>query len=203
MSGTAIEWGEHIAGAAVAHVVAVAVVGALLRQRRFAGERRAGATVMRYPWGWHLFAWTILLLPLGGLAFLAWLSPPKGEDVVYLAGLVAGFGLLGTYCVVEVSGVSHELQANGLVRHGPWRPRRFLPFSQVVSLRYSALASAWHLRTRSDDGAWVPFQLSGIGAFATAALQQVPPEVLDREPGTRVMLARLAAGIAGPEVTHP
>lgn len=197
-----IDWGGHIATIAVAHASAVCLVGWLLRQRHFAGERRAGATVMRYPSGWHVFAWTILLVPLGGLAFLAWRFPPKPGETIYLAGLVAAFGLVGGYMVVEVSGVAHEVQANGLLRHGPFRARRFLPWSQVISIRYNALASAWHLRTQSED-AWVPFQLSGIGAFAVAILDQVPAEIIDREAGTRAMLARLAAGMAGPGVTHP
>jgi hypothetical protein len=197
------EWGGHIAAAAAAHVLSVSLVAWLLRRRRFSGERLAGATVLRYPPAWHLVAWGFLLLPLGGLGYLAWRFPPKPGEAIYLASLIAGFGLLGAYFVLEVSGVAHELQPNGLLRHGPWRPRLLLPWSQVSALRYSGLASAWYLRTRSGDGAWVPFQLSGIGAFARAALEHVPPEVIDREPGNRVMLARLAVGVPGPGVTHP
>jgi hypothetical protein len=197
------EWGGHIAAAEVAHGVSVSLTAWLLRRRRFSGERQAGATLLRYPPAWHLVAWCFLLLPLGGLGFLAWKFPPKPDEVVYLAGLIAGFGLLGAYLVLEVSGVAHELQPSGLLRHGPWRPRSFLPWSQVAVLRYSGLASAWRVRTTSGDGAWVPFQLSGIGAFARAALDCVSPEVIDREPGTRVMLTRLASGVSGASVTHP
>ncbi len=203
MSWGAADWGPHIAAAVVAHAVSVSLMAWLLRRRRFSGERVAGATILRYPPAWHLVAWGFLLVPLSGLGFLAWKFPPKPGEAVYLAALVAGFGLLGAYFVLEVSGAAHELRPDGLLRRTAWGPRRFLPWSQVAVVRYSGLVTAWRIRTKSGEGAWVALQLSGIGAFARAVLERVSPEVVDREPGTRGMLARLAAGIPGPSVTHP
>lgn len=203
MSLDAGEWGGHIVAAVVAHAVSVSLMAWLLRRRAFSGERLAGATILRYPRAWHLVAWGFLLLPLTGLGFLAWRFPPRPGEAIYLAAMVAGFGLVGAYFVLEVSGVAHELRPNGLLRRTPWGPRRFLPWSQVAVLRYSGLVTAWRIRTASGEGTYVALQLSGIGAFARAVLDNVPPEVVDREPATRVMLTRLAAGISGPGVTHP
>lgn len=197
------EWGGHIAAAALAHAASVALVAWLLRRRVFQGERVAGATVLRYPRAWHVVAWGFLSVPLAGLGLLGWRFPPKPDEVVYFASLVAGFGLLGAYLVLEVSGVAHELRPDGFVRRTPWGPRRFLPWSQVTVLGYSALVTAWRVRTAAGDAAWVSLQLSGIGAFARAVLDNVPAEVIDGTRDTRAMLARLAAGIHGPDVTRP
>jgi hypothetical protein len=200
--GTA-EWSGHIVAAVIAHGLSVTLVAWLLRRRRFQGERVAGATVLRYPRGWLFFAWGFLAVPLAGLGLLAWKFPPKPDEVVYFVSMVVGFGLLGAYFVLEASGVAHELRPNGILRRTPWGPRRFLPWSQVTVLRYSALVTAWRIRTANGDAAWVALQLSGIGAFAHAVLDNVPAEVIDREGDTRAALLRLAAGIPGPNVTRP
>ncbi len=182
----------RLAAAALTHGVIVSLLAWLLRRRRPTGERQGAAVLLRYPPAWHLLSWCLLLLPFVGLAFVAWRFPPKPDDIVWLAGMAVGFAVTGTYLVVEVTGLSHELQPNGLVRHGAWRPRRFLPWSQVTAIRYSALACMWRVRTSSGDGAWVPLWVSGVGDFARAALAHVPPEVIDRDPAARLMLTRAA-----------
>lgn len=196
-------WGAHLAAAALAHAASVTLVAWLLRRRVLHGERIAGAAVLRYPLGWRVFAWTYFIGPMGGLAWLAWRFPPKPDEMIYLVGLVGGFGLTGAYFVLEVTGVAHELRPNGFLRVSPWGPRRFLPWAQVSLVRYSGLVTAWRIRTRSGDGAWVAHQLSGLGSFAEAVLQNVPADAIDRRSDTRPMLAAVAAGIQGHDVTRP
>jgi hypothetical protein len=197
------EWSGHLAAAVIAHAASVTLVAWLLKRRILGGERIAGATVLRYPRGWHVFAWTYFVGAMCGLGWLAWRFPPKPHEMIYLAGLVAGFGLTGAYLVLEVSGIAHEIRPNGFMRVSPWGRRRFLPWAQVSVVRYSGLVTAWHIRTKSGDTAWVAHQLSGLGPFAEAVLENVPASVIDRRSDTRPMLAAVAAGVQGRNVTRP
>jgi hypothetical protein len=203
MDSDPLRWIHYVDLAALIMVASIALMSWLLRQRSFGGDRRGDAVVMRYPWGWHLFGWTYLIVSVGGLAFLVWRFPPKPDEIWIVVGLIAFFGSLGGYVVVEVTGVAHQVHPSGLMRCGPFRGRAFLPWSEVVSIRFVELASAWRIRVQNGDSAWVPFQLSGIGTFAAAALEHLAPEVIDRVPGTRAKLERLARGIPGPNVASP
>jgi hypothetical protein len=185
--------GNHVTGtliaAVVAHAIGVSLYSFLLQRRNLEGEHAAGAIVLRYPRTWHWFAWTMLLAPLTGLAWLAWKFPPKPSDIVAFIGLLVGFGGMGAWFVIQVTGVAHELQPGGLLRVTPWAPRRFLPWSEIRELRYSDLMTAWRLRTAAGDSVWVFLALSGIGAFTRAALDNVPAQAIDRSPQTRRLLA--------------
>lgn len=192
MPPTAAQQGSHLAGALfvalVAHGLSVSLYSFFLRRRNGGGQHTQGAIVLRYPRAWHWFAWAMLIGPLAGIAWLCWKFPPKSSDLMPLLGLVALFGLPATWIVIQVSGVAHELQSGGLLRVTPWSPRQFLPWSEVSELRYSDLMTAWRVRTSAGDGAWIYLALSGIGAFARTALEQVRPQVIDRSPQTRQLL---------------
>src|SRR5438132_7351117 len=113
-------WRAHVAGgliaAIIAHVISVALYSWMLKRRNLQGEHKAGSTLLRYPRGWHLFAWSMLILPLAGLGWLFWKFPPKPDELIYVVGLILGFGLMGASLVVQVTGVALELQAGGLLR---------------------------------------------------------------------------------------
>jgi hypothetical protein len=185
--------GNHVTGtliaAVVAHAIGVSLYSFLLQRRTLEGERAGGAIVLRYPRAWHWFAWAMLLVPLTGLAWLAWKFPPKPSDIVAFVGLLVGFGGMGACLVLQVSGIAHELQSGGLLRVTPWAPRRFLPWSEIRELRYSDLMTAWRVRTAAGDSVWIFLALSGIAAFTRAALDHVQAEVIDRNPQTRRLLA--------------
>jgi hypothetical protein len=193
-------WPKVVEGAVVAGATG-AILSWVLRSRKAAAERGTGATVMRYPRAMHVVAWVLLAVPLVGLAVLGVLSPPKADDVVYFVGLVAGFGVLGGWLVIEVTGVAHALRADGLERVTPWRGRRLLPWSRVTVLRYSDSLQSFRIATSGGDATWLSQYLSGLGSFARAALEHVRPEVIDREPRTRSMLVRLAASLEGSPAT--
>ncbi len=106
--------------AVIAYAVSVTLLASLLKRRNLRGERMVGATVLRYPRAWHYVAWGFLIVPLAGLGWLAWKFPPKPNEVIYFVALIAGFGLIGAYLVLEVSGVAHELRPNGFLRVTPW-----------------------------------------------------------------------------------
>jgi hypothetical protein len=187
------EWRRHLAGgfivAVLAHLISIALYTRLLKRRNLQGDRVAGATLLRYSVGWHLFAWTALVLPMTGLSWLVWKFPPKPDDVVPVVSLFATFGLVGTYLVLQVSCVAHELRSDGLLRVTPWGPRCFLPWTLVTEVRYSDLMTGWRIRTVNGDSAWVWLALSGAAAFAQAVLENVPAEAIARDSKTRSSLA--------------
>lgn len=187
------EWRGHLAGglvaAMLAHLISVALYTRFLKRRNLQGDRVAGATLMRYSVGWHLFAWTALVLPMAGLGWLVWRFPIKADDVVPAVILFAGFGSVGAYLVLQVSCVAHELRPDGLLRVTPWGPRCFLPWTLVSEIRYSDLMTGWRIRTANGDSAWVWLALSGTAAFAQAVLENVPAEAIARDSKTRSSLA--------------
>jgi hypothetical protein len=190
------QWTQLSAVAVFAYMISVALYTFFLKRRNLKGDHVAGAVLMRYPLGWHLFAWSMFILPLGGLGYLVWKFPPhKTEDVISLIVLLFGFGGATAAMLVQVIGVAYELRPDGLVRVTPWSPRCFLPWSLVTEVRYSDLMTGWKVRTGNGDSAWVWLALSGTGAFARAVLEKVPAQAIARDARTQATLnCQLGAG---------
>jgi hypothetical protein len=184
----------------VAGALTSAILGTLARHRRAAAERGFGAEVLRYPTAMRVVAWALLLVPVVGILALARFQPPKPDEVVYVVGLLIGFGLLGGALVLEARGVAHELRPGGLERVTPWRRRAWLSWSQVQVLRFSDAMQCWRIVTSTGEATWISVYVSGLAAFARAALERVRPEVIDRVPGTRAKLEALARGELPPSV---
>lgn len=101
--------------------------------------------------------------------------------------LTAVFALLGA----EVWASKVILRDGGMVRSSLFRPKRFLLWKDVASVRLTTQLQIIEVRTRPGESARVPVFLTSIGALARDVLRDAPPEAID--PASKPVLERLRA----------
>jgi len=117
-------------------------------------------------------------------------AAPIAFLALFLAAVVA--------TAFEVFGVAHRMTPDGLERVAPWRPRVTIRWSEVTAFAWSGPTRSYDLRARGGERIRVYEGLTGIAAFARAALAGAPAEVLDAQPGLRQRLEERARGIPPP-----
>jgi hypothetical protein len=116
------------------------------------------------------------------------------ELVLLLVFLTVAFLMLGA-AAFNVLGTAHRLDADGIVRVAPRKARVHIRWIDVVSIQWSPNARWYELESRRGDRIRVEPQLTNIEAFARAALDGIPPEVIDARPELRKQLEDTARGI--------
>ncbi len=140
----------------------------------------------------------VLLLGAALAAFLILSARARGGSQVpriFLLGLIVALAA----ATVDVLGVAHRLRPDGLERVTPWRRRAVVRWADVTSIAWIESTRWFEVRARSGERVRVSVQLTGMASFARAVLEGVPPEVIDAEPGLRLLLERLARGIPPPD----
>jgi hypothetical protein len=156
--------------------IALAVVGflSLLAWAAHRGRPRidphTGALLFRHSIVLRGFAFfSAFVIPLG-ITVLVFFKPPKDEgDVWAILGLYGLFGVLSAPLLWEATRFSLVVSPDGLDCRSPWRPRRFVPWDEVVGLSYSQINSWFVLRTA--DG-W-KFRVLGLVPGLSQFLEQV------------------------------
>ena len=161
----------------------------------------AAGVVMQYGAAARVTVALLLVLAVGALLFVGTRhhgggsTPPK----VFLALVSLALGA----ATVDVFGVAHRLRADGIERVAPWRPRVVVHWAEVTSMAWVEATGWFELRARSGERIRVHRQLSGMAAFARAALEGVPAGVIDAQPGLRHRLEQLARGVVPPDEPEP
>ncbi len=188
-------WIRLLASIVAAHVIGAPLLAWLLRRRNAQGETRAGATVMRYPTVWRIPFLSVVVVAWGGIAYAMWAArarlATRPSDAVVLVALGAVLTVVVVAGILLVNGVAHEINSEGFLVVEPLRRRRMLRWTEVTEVYFDARRGWWRLRTPTD-GIWIGQALSGLGAFARAILDRVPPSVIDARPSTRSQLESAA-----------
>jgi hypothetical protein len=142
---------------------------------------------------------SLLLVVAAATALLVVSLRVRGAELgvvrIFLVVLVL---LLGAG-VVEVFGVAHRLVPGGIERVAPARKRVLVRWSDVESVEWSARTGWYEVRARNGEVVRVYRQLTGMAAFARAALDGAPAHVLDANPGLRQRLELVARGLEPPD----
>lgn len=144
----------------------------------------------------------VLLLALAVAVFVVVSARARAGSGAPRIFLLAVILVLGA-AVVDVLGVAHRLGPDGVERVTPWRRRALVRWSEVTSLTWVETTRWFELRARGGERIRVHEQLTGMGAFARAALERVPAGVIDAQPGLRLRLERLARGASPPDAPPP
>lgn len=119
------------------------------------------------------------------------------EGSALKAFLAVAVLMLGA-ATIEVFGVAHRLLPGGIERVAPGRTRGILRWANVVDVEWSPRTQWYEVRTRDGEMVRVYQQLGGIAAFARAALDGLPAEVLEARPELRQQLEATARGLPAP-----
>lgn len=82
--------------------------------------------------------------------------------------------------------VRHEFTERGLAYRSPWSPHRFLPWEEVVEVRWRPAAQWLDLRDARGGVFHLSTMLAGVGPFCAAALRRLPEQARTAE-ATRVL----------------
>ncbi|HAR44782.1 MAG: hypothetical protein A2072_07150 [Nitrospirae bacterium GWC1_57_7] len=125
------------------------------------------------------------------LAVLSRLFPGK-DGSIWISLFFLGFSLMGAVIIVEYVRVRHHLEPHGLRFQPLFRAPGTLLWRDVSSVRYSPSAKWFRIETRRGQVIRVSAMLTGLPAFAQAALQEISPPSMDS--ATRRILEETAAG---------
>ncbi len=152
--------------------------------------------MLRYPRATRVMS--LVLLVFGICASVVVWTLRGVRDVnalqVFLAMLVA----MLLFATIQVFGVAHRLVPGGIERVSPGRQRVILRWGDVAAIQWVPKARAFELQSRRRDRVHVEAQLTNMERFARAALEGIPPEVIDARPGVRQQLEQLAGGRTPP-----
>jgi len=134
----------------------------LLRTVRPTARQQGSRHILAY--GTAMRGVGIAMLLLSGLFLYA--ASRSSLDQRHMAWIVYGMlATCGLYVFVEMFFVRIEFDESFIYPFSPWRGRRRIPWSDVVSCGYSNV-NRWHVvRTRSHGTLRVSIYLSGIGSF--------------------------------------
>lgn len=161
----------------------------------------AAGVVMQYGALARVAAALLLVLAVAALLFVGTRHHGSGSTAPKVFLVVASLALGAA--TVEVFGVAHRLRSDGIERVAPWRPRAVVRWAEVTSLEWVEATHWFELRSRSGERVRVSRQLTGMAAFARAALEGVPAHVIDARPGLRHRLEQLARGVQPPDEPDP
>lgn len=164
------------------------IMGWLAKSRQKAGADTG--SVLKHP-----RSTLIIGLVCGGfflaLAVVSHLFPGK-DGSLWISLFFLGFSLLGSVIIVEYVRVRHNLEPQGMRFQPLFRAPGTLLWSDVSSIRYSPSAKWFRIETRRGQVIRVSAMLTGLPAFAQAALQGISPPSMDA--ATRRVLEETAAG---------
>ena len=134
--------------------------------------------VFRYSWGYVLFfvGFTIFLAVLADVPPEVGWGAPLGPKV-FVASTVSllGLTLLAIVGVLEFAFVQVRVGEHGLASKSPWTGERFIAWSDIDAVSYSAFGQWFAIRATSGQVIRAPLLLSGIALFAELLRQRVPP----------------------------
>jgi hypothetical protein len=134
----------------------------LLRTVRPSARQLGSLQILEY--GTAMRGLGIAMLLLGGVFLYA--AYHSSADQRHLAWIVSGIlATCGLYVFVEMFFVRIGFDEAFIYPFSPWRGRRRIPWSDVVSFSYSHV-NRWHIiRTRTHGTLRVSAYLSGISSF--------------------------------------
>ena len=147
-------------------LIAVALVAYLVLTRAPRADREAGRRILHYDARMRLVGWGLaaLLAPL--LVFsVSSLSGFQANRVLLALALAALSICIPLVLLLEVYRVRVEFDETAIYTFSPWRPSRTIPWSDVISSRYSEWLR-WHvIRTKSHGDVRLSDLLSGLDEF--------------------------------------
>ena len=128
-----------------------------------------GRSVRRVPFAAGLF-WAVFL-PL----IVLWQGFPAGEDLVWLAFIMAFVATPLAALTVETHGVQHRVSEVGFQKGSPWSRDYFLPWPEVQRISFNRNASGYVIRSWRGK-IRISMVLDGLQDFLHIARRNVPPD---------------------------
>ncbi len=121
---------------------------------------------------------TISAATLLAFPFLFWFDPPRTPRAAINAAAVAVIYTSAiSFLVLEAYLVQVELRKDCIVARSPWRRRRIVPLSDVLSVEFSKWME-WHMiKTRHHGVVRLAKYLSGTPNFLKELRSKTPPNV--------------------------
>jgi hypothetical protein len=116
----------------------------------------------------------------------------KPTDTFWPVIVFAAFASLGVWIIAECLYIRHALEAGGL-RYRSWAGGwGFLPWEDIIRVRYSESAGWFRLEGRGGEVVRISVMLTSLPEFACAILRAVPQKRID--PNAHNVLKSTAAG---------
>ncbi|MGE0433014.1 MAG: hypothetical protein AB7K09_05740 [Planctomycetota bacterium] len=149
--------------------------------------------VLRYPLGYRVLAWILLIVPCLGAVLLAiFLEPGQpGEEWAPWIMLVVVLVLMSPL-VLETRAAAPRVNRNGLLHVGAWTRSRFIAWDDMRSIRFGPVMQWTVFTGRDGSRIRVSMYLTGMSTLALYALHYVAPDVL-ADDRTEEYLENLAA----------
>ena len=129
----------------------------------------------------HVFAWLTLLIFCAIAGWQLKSPPPRpGMESGQIIGAIMLI-LFGLATITEVRGTAHRANPEGLRHVGPWSRSRFIAWSDVTSVRYSAMMQWFRVTGRDGTRIRVSQYLIGMPDFARLIKRHVPREAIANE----------------------
>ena len=178
--------------------VAMALIGVA------AATGRARDGEIAYSRALHVVFVALGVVPLALIAALVIAKPPRGDDWLWIALLVAMFGLMTTPLWLETLRVRHRYDDEGIDYRSPWTRHRRVAWSSVVSVRWRGVMKWFDLETESGDVLHVsPLQV-GLEGFARMAKARLPASVLVAAPAdAKAVVELMERGLAAQLLMSP
>jgi hypothetical protein len=143
-------------------------------------------------------ATSLVLLVFGVAVFVIVSFFRERHDVTVLQVFLAIVVLMLTSGTIQVFGIAHRLVPGGIERRSPFRQRVLVRWADVSAIEWVPRTRWYELASRRGERLRVAQQLTNVEAFARAALEGIPAEVIDARPGLRAQLDETARGISPP-----
>jgi hypothetical protein len=178
-------------------VVSIALVCASVAAARRGNptDTAAGTLVFRYPpllrWGSVCFAVGVL----GALTAAFVVHPPQDwEDTIAVILSYAMFGGLCGVLVWDTFRFRFEVSPDGIDCRSPWRPRRFIPWTEVTGVSFNSPTGWFEVRATDGRRARLPALVGGLEAFLEACERRLTPSQLAPALRAYIFLGRTFPG---------
>jgi len=155
------------------------IIEALILSKRKKSARKSESTgelLLDYNRGLKGFAvfgtgFFIFILAINAMA--NW--PSLTATVVMVVATIVALGLPALFLLIESSCVEYGVSRYGIRKKSPWSRDFFCPWSSIESIVFS-VSSQWFVIKSREGKIRLHMYLSGLGDFARAVMENVPPE---------------------------
>jgi hypothetical protein len=150
--------------------------GAVL-SRPVADDR--AALLLRHSLWFRGFALVAILGMTLFLTIMAFVSPPKEDEVWIVFVVVGGFVVLGLPLIWESMRFGLIVVPEGLDCRSPWRGARFLTWDEVEAVRFGGVGSWFIVRAKDRWKFRVPLLVPGLSRFLEQCERHLPLSALE------------------------